>query len=279
MVLVALILATSCGSAAEEPVAKKPAVEISYFANFADQVASGYLNLIVDVTVHNKGLSLFNVSPDKFNVIVKEYSYPVIKSNLISASLKNGEGISGQLTFQVPPEAATTRVGYRMLYTGQDNQKVEWVKIASQTTSETTTADFTPVILISYAEGFMWTKETSTLYMLVEMTIENRGYESFNTSPQYFTLILGDIFGEPGPYAPIPFDGELSDQRDEAYSDLRSYDLQNGGKINGTLAFKVPTFIFKATEPCKINYSGLRTYNIQWKKLPPIPMNSPSTRS
>lgn len=271
--LIMLMLVTNCSSQSSEPTPEiSPAIEITYSAFFAGQTASGYLNLVVDMTIENKGAEPFSTSPTKFSVIVGDYSYVPVQSQLDTVDLTDGDRVSGKLTFQVPPEAASTRVGYQMSYSGQSQQNVEWFKTSNPSISETDTAGFVPVMEIAYSENFMWVEESSSLYLLVDMTIENRGYESFNTSPKYFSLVMGDIFGEASPHHPIPFDGLLSDQRDGSYSNMRSFDLQNGAKISGRLAFKVPTSIFKTTESSKIAYSGVRTYNIQWTKLPPKPM-------
>jgi hypothetical protein len=271
-----LMLVANCSSQPNEPTPEKsiskPAIEITYSSVFAGQTASGYLNLMVDLTIKNKGAEPFNTSPAKFSVLVDDYSYPPVQSDLDAVDMAGGDIMSGQLTFQVPPEAASTRVGYQMSYSGQDRQNVEWLKTSGPSITQTEPSGFVPAVNITYSENYMWVKESSSLYLLVEMTIENRGYESFNTSPKYFSLVMGDIFGEPGPHPPISFDGLLSDQRDGSYSDMRSFDLQNGAKISGRLAFKVPTYIFKATESNKIEYSGVRTYNIQWTKTPPKPM-------
>jgi len=273
MVLAISMLVTNCSYQSSEPTPDiSPAIEITYSALFGEQTASGYLNLVIDMTIENKGAVSFDTSPTKFSVIVGEYSYKVVQNDLKTVDLADGNRVSGKLTFQVPPEAASTRVGYQMSYSGQDQQNVKWLKASTPSLSESDATGFGPVITISCAENFMWVKETSSLYLLVDMIIENRGYESFNTSPQYFTLVLGDIFGESGPHPPIQFDGLLSDQRDGSYSNMRSFDLQDGAKISGTLAFKVPPSIFKSTESSKIVYLGVRSYNIQWIKIPPKPM-------
>jgi len=196
---------------------------------------------------------------------VDNYSYQASESDFQTIDLPDGDKIDGKLVFQVPPVAATTRVGYQMRHSGQTQLNIQWSKQADSPVSAPAS---TPEVSITYSDNYMWVKQTGSLYLLVDLTIENRGYESFNTSPEYFTLILGNILGETSPRPPISFDGTLSDQKDGAYSDLRSYDLQNGGMLRGRLAFPVPTDIQRATERYTINYSGVRSYNIQWSWKP-----------
>jgi hypothetical protein len=242
------------------------AVIIDYSAAFVGQAASGYLNLVVDMTIENRGDDPFNTTPDNFAVEVNDYSYKARESDLPAVELESGDTVSGRLHFQVPPAAATTRVGYTLVYSGAGGHDVEWRRQPDPLSGNTQPAQ--PVVEITYygsADGeYMWESSTRTLYLLVDVTITNRGYESFNTSPEYFSLVIGRIFGQSTPEPPIKFDGGLSEERDEAYSDLRSYDLQNGGTLAGTLAFKVPRTILAATEPYRLEYSGLRAYNIQW---------------
>jgi hypothetical protein len=244
----------------------KPVISITYTGTFAGQTAAGYLNLVVDINIENKGYQSFDTSPAKFSVQVEDYSYTAAEVDLQTVNLADGDQIGGKLVFQVPPVAGTTRVGYQMQHSGQTLHNIQWSERAISAVSSPAS---TPEVSITYSDAYMWVKETGSLYLLVDLTIENKGYESFNTSPEHFTLILGNILGESTPRPPITFDGTLSNQKDGAYSDLRSYDLQNGGKLGGKLAFKVPTDIQRATERYKLEYSGVRSYNILWSWEPP----------
>jgi hypothetical protein len=241
-------------------------IAITYSGTFAGQTASGFLKLVVDVTIENGGYESFNTSPERFSVMVDNYSYHSSESDLRTVDLPDGDKISGQLVFQVPPVAATTRVGYQMEHSPKTLHNIQWLKQANVPVLAPVS---TPEVLITYSDAYMWVKESSSLYLTVNMTIENRGYESFNTSPEYFTLFLGNVLGESVQRPPISFDGVLSDKKDGAYSNLRSYDLQNGGKLSGTLAFHVPPEILLCTERYRIDYSGVRSYNIQWSWKPP----------
>ena len=275
LILATVMLGLSCspatktsppGAPESNTAASNPVIAITYSGTFAGQTASGLLKLVVDVTIENGGYESFNTSPDNFSVTVDNYSYQVLSKDLQTVDLPSGDKISGKLIFQVPPEAASTRVGYEIEHSGRTLHNIQWIK---QAISPDSTLSSGAVVLISYSESFMWVRESRSLYLLIDMTIENSGYESFNTSPEYFTLVMGKILGQDEPPPPISFDGLLSDQRDGAYSNLRSYDLQNGGKLSGRLAFQVPTEIFACTESYRIDYSGLRAYDIQWFKQPP----------
>ncbi len=254
------------GAPASNTEASNPVIAITYWGTFVGQTASGFLKLVVDVTIENGGYESFNTSPERFSVTVNNYSYHSSESDLQTVDLPDGDKISGKLVFQVPPVAATTRVGYQMEHSRKTLHNIQWFKQANSPVSAPVA---TPEVSITYSDAYMWVKESRSLYLLVDMTIENRGYESFNTSPEYFTLVLGNIIGQSSPTPPIPFDGALSDKKDGAYSNLRSYDLQNGGKLSGALAFQVPTEILASTERYRINYSGVRSYNIQWSWKPP----------
>ena len=248
------------------PAASGPAIDIAYSGAFAGQTASGLLTLVVRLTIENTGYESFNTSPDSFSVRVDDYSYGFSDSDLKTTELQDGETVSGELTFQVPPEAATTRTGYNLQHSGQPLHNIRWSKQVGSPSSATSSI---PAVSIVYSDSYMWVKESGSLYLLIYVTIENRGYESFNTSPERFSLVMGQILGEPARRAPIQFDGALSDKKDGAYSDLRSYDLQNGGKLTGTLAFLVPPEILSSTERYTLNYSGVRSYNILWSWKPP----------
>lgn len=271
LILVMLMLGQSCkitspsGTSVSNLSASNPVITITYSGTFSGQMASGFLDLLIDVTIENNGYDSFNTSPESFAVTVGEYSYHSSESDLQTVDLPDGDKIKGKLTFQVPPVAATTRVGYEIEYSGQTVYNIQWVKDNSPVSTQVSN----PEVSIAYSGTYMWVKESSSLYLLVNMIIENKGYESFNTSPEYFRLILGNILGQSTPTPPISFDGALSDEKDGAYSNLRSFDLQNGGKLSGTLAFQVPREILASTERYRMDYSGVRYYNIQWSWKPP----------
>jgi len=268
LVLVAIVsgtaLQTGCAASASSDSDPSGAIVIEYSAAFVGQTASGYLNLVVDMTIENKGVDPFNTTPDNFAVEVNDYSYEVRESDLPAVELAGGDTVSGRLLFLVPAIAASTRVGYQMIHAAADAHNFEWIRQASSSI-----ASDGPEIVITYTGAYMWVPPESQLYLLLDLTIENRGYESFNTAPERFTLVMGEIFGETGSRPPISYDGEFSDERDEAFTDLRSYDLQDGGRLTGKIAYRVPRDILAMTESYRIDYSGVRAYNIRWNYVAP----------
>jgi hypothetical protein len=82
------------------------------------------------------------------------------------------------------------------------------------------------------------------------MTIEYKGYTSFNASPDCFAAVVSN----------------LNCPCDPAMSDRELVSMPYGGKISGKLVFKVP--VGKASSKVGYNlvYSGMRPYNIRWIK-------------
>jgi hypothetical protein len=261
--IVALAM-VGCGPLSSDSSDTTRAIVVDYSAAFAGQTSTGYLNLVVDMTIENRGYESFTASPDVFAIAVDEYAYRASESDMQPVDLLDGEQMRGRLLFQVPAIAASTRVGYELTYSGESDYRFEWLKQTAAAVAATG-----PEILITYTGAYMWVPPESQMYLLLDITIENRGYESFNTAPGRFTLVMGEIFGETGSRPPIGYDGEFSDERDEAFTDLRSYDLQNGGTLSGKIAYRVPKDILAMTESYRIEYSGVRAYNIRWQYVAP----------
>ena len=259
-----LLPLTGCIRPSSVDSSSNAAIVVEYAGVFSGQTASGNLNLVLVMTVRNRGYESFILSPDAFSVEVNGYQYSVQDSDLPPGELVEGDQVSGRLLFRVPAIAASTRVGYKVNYSDAGAFNLEWVRQASPDV-----ASDGPEILITYTGAYMWVPTESQLYLLLDLTIENRGYESFNTAPERFTLVMGEIFGETGSRPPISYDGEFSDERDEAFTDLRSYDLQDGGTLTGKIAYRVPKDILAMTESYRIDYSGVRAYNIHWKYVTP----------
>ena len=120
LILATVMLGLSCspatktsppGAPESNTAASNPVIAITYSGTFAGQTASGLLKLVVDVTIENGGYESFNISPEGFSVTVDNYSYQSSESDIETVDLIDGDKISGRLIFQVPPVAATTRVG------------------------------------------------------------------------------------------------------------------------------------------------------------------------
>ena len=225
-----------------------PTIFITYAAVFTTQDF-----LIVDMTIENKGYDSFNTSPEYFSVVVAngEYSYDPSRSDMETVDLPDGGKLSGKLTFQVPSGTASNRVGFSMKYSGVRLYNVWWNEAPTTTTPGTTdTTVSNPVVIIKYSPAFVLLDSRNML--VVNVSIENKGYDSFNTSLEYFYVMVSNA----------------KYRCDPALSDLRTVDVPNGGKILGKLAFEVPTGTASSKVGYKLVYSGTRLYNVWWVEVP-----------
>jgi hypothetical protein len=109
-------------------------------------------------------------------------------------------------------------------------------------------------IIISYSAkkvnsiGQYGEANSGMVFLVITMNIENHGYEKFHVSPSTFDLIANNIkYGESGSY-----------QLDDA---LARVDILDGGSINGSVAFEVPSNMGSY----QLQYSGIGDYNITYK--------------
>lgn len=166
LTLAMVIVGLSCSSATKislpEAAASNtgvphPVITVTHSGNFAGQTASGFLKLVVDLTIENGGYKSFNTSPSNFSVTVDNYSYPAAENDLQTVDLADGDKISGKLVFQVPPVAATTRIGYQIVNSGQAQYNIQWLKHSNSLVSDPTS---TPEVSITYSDAYMWVKES-----------------------------------------------------------------------------------------------------------------------
>ncbi len=264
-----LITVGGCSSNAvnRDSAGQKPAVTITYDANFEGETPSGYLNLRLEMTIKNKGYESFNTSPSNFLVKVGEYSYQARDSSLETRDLQDGTEIRGKLAFQVPPKAATPRTGFTMTYSGRAPYNIQWVKASAApgAAPESTTSD--PAVNIVYIIDRYWLAAPGTpylevgppgsLFLVAEMTIENKGYESFNIKPEYFSIEASSTARS------------VTAEVQKELIDWRILDIQSNGKYTGSLYFNLPTEVAKSfyAWKYKMNYSGVRPYNIRWTEV------------
>lgn len=83
------------------------------------------------MTIENKGYDAFNTSPEYFSVMVSNarFSCDTAGSDLKTVAIPDGGKISGRLAFQVPSGTASSKVGYRLVYTGTQVYNVWWVEV------------------------------------------------------------------------------------------------------------------------------------------------------
>jgi hypothetical protein len=258
-----------CSPGGAKPASRvaEPVIRITYSTTFAGETAAGNLNLAVNMTIENKGYASFNAQPTDFSVKVDNYSYMAAENSFEALALPDGGSIRGKLVFQVRPQAATSRVGFTMLFSGKTPYEIEWVKSAAAPGKTPAGSASDAVVDITYSTELAWiaapgnrylvVEPPGSLYLVVEMTIVNDGYESFNTSPQFFTLQASSERVS----VPAVVQQELID--------WRVVDLQNQGRHTGVLFFRIPTEIAQSFYrwEYKMHYSGNRAYNVSWEEL------------
>lgn len=127
--------------------------------------------------------------------------------------------------------------------------------ITSQSSSSNPkSAVATQNIIISYSAkkvntiGQYGEANSGMVFLVITMNIENHGYEKFHVSPSTFDLIANNIkYVESGSY-----------QLDDV---LARVDIPDGGSINGSVAFNVPSNIGSY----QLQYGGAGDYNIIYK--------------
>jgi hypothetical protein len=119
------------------------------------------------------------------------------------------------------------------------------------TTTPTSTTASNPVIAITYASNVVLEPESGN-YLLVDMTIENRGYAVFNTSPSYFRASINN--------ATFTYDA--------ARTTLAVMDLPEGGTLTGRVTFQVPLGAGSGKVTVTLAYYGVQIYNVQFFASP-----------
>lgn len=262
---VALCILSSGTGCSSRPLDSGTAVSIAYNADFAGETSYGYLILVIEMSIENPGPEPFEVSPSNFLVKVDEYTYIARENQLVTTALPGGVKLNGKLTFHVPPEAALPRIGYTLAYSGPSAAEINWIKLTPTLTAASTLSN--PSVGIAYSTELLWLSAPGTqylkvdppgrLYLVAEISITNYGYESFNTNPDYFTLMVSH-----------PFLSATAEVEEELI-DWRELSIPNSGKYVGSLAFHVPTDMAQSFYQWnyELVYSGVRDYNIQWTKL------------
>jgi len=97
--------------------------------------------------------------------------------------------------------------------------------------------------------------ETGYTFVLVNLDIENDGYESFETGQFLFCIVVNKVRYIADFYYP----------EEEA---LKSVDLLDGGKISGKIVFEVPEEVLTAGYQLgyRLKTAAGESYNIKWVK-------------
>jgi len=221
----------------------RPFIVIEYTATFASPS-----RLVVTVHIENQGYDSFETSLHRFSVVVNNAEFPAdaAGSDLRTVDLRDGETLTGTLSFEVPSGTASPGVGFSLEYSGDRLYHIWWAEATGTIVPAPSTTISVPVIRVEYSPTFAM---IDSRYMLfVDVTIENRGYDSFRAAPDYFHAVVSNA----------RFDA------DAGLSDLTAVDIPDGGTARGTLAFEVPTGTASSKVGFNLVYSGTRLYKVQW---------------
>lgn len=86
-------------------------------------------------------------------------------------------------------------------------------------------------------------------YLVLDLDIENDGYDSFSTNPFYFYVIVNNV----------KYDVAFMTNLENA---LKLVDLLDGGRISGKLAFEVPEEV--TSLGYQVKYESWEEYDIEW---------------
>ena len=118
----------------------------------------------------------------------------------------------------------------------------------------------TKEIVISYSSRTTdqiagWIKaDPGYTYLIVNLDIENNGYNSFSTNPSNFSAIVNNV----------GYDVAGGTLRLE--NRLKEVDLLNGGRISGEIAFKLPKGVVTTGYQLRYKPSHWGKHNIRWIK-------------
>ncbi len=170
--------------------------------------------------------------------------FPFIGVMILLAVLASCIGCTQQIPISettLPPATATSQVAVPATITA-----TSVTPVATSANTETPTPA-SPVIYIAYEPTFVL-QEGLGQVLILNLAIHNIGYNSFDTSPDYFSVIVNN---KPYKYNP-------------SLSDLRTLNVPNGGKVIGKLGFQVPSGTPSREVGFSMQYSGKQLYNVQW---------------
>jgi hypothetical protein len=112
---------------------------------------------------------------------------------------------------------------------------------------------YSATTLTEIGSGFLSSTPTAeNVYLVLDMTVENQGYNTFSTNPFYFSVIIDNVKYKSS-FLSYDLDNEL-----------KAVDVLDGGKVEGALAFEVPTTVtlsgFQAV------YQAFSNFNVEWIK-------------
>jgi len=132
--------------------------------------------------------------------------------------------------------------------------------LSSWSSSKSVTINPPKAIIIKYSvtitnerKGWLWTMKADPgyTYLVVNLDIENDGYDSFTTGQGLFYVVVKQVKYDTGYYYP---------EKDA----LKSVDLLDGGKISGKIAFEIPEVVLSAGYQFGYRRESWEPYNIKW---------------
>jgi hypothetical protein len=125
-------------------------------------------------------------------------------------------------------------------------------------------------LLFKYAMnyGSIWANG-GCVYLVMNMTITNNGYNSFNTDPSYFFVVAGNTnyaFDASGTYDRAAMGDSL----------WRTVDIPNGGTYAGTLVFQIPFNSIVSSFGYSGYYNQSQSFNIVWASDTPSRAPTPA---
>ena len=96
--------------------------------------------------------------------------------------------------------------------------------------------------------GAVYPERAGDVFLIVNMSIHNQGYDSFSVGPGYFSVIVNSIEYDESAYT-YSLDNYL-----------QSVGVLGGGLMTGSIAYEIP----EGATTFLIQYGGYGTYNIQW---------------
>jgi len=130
---------------------------------------------------------------------------------------------------------------------------------STQTTTKTSAGNSSSGVVINYSlstasqigTGFSTSAPSAgDTYLIVSFNIVNNDSSSFNTNPNYFSVITNNIKYD------YSWDSSNLD------TELKTVDILKNGTLSGDLAFEVPA----NSTTFQLQYSGLDNFNVKWVK-------------
>jgi|GEM_PF-4570542 len=151
------------------------------------------------------------------------------------------------------------------------NQTLNTPGVINQSSNSSAIVNNSPVqtqsIIISYSStveneikytigGYPYTiqPDSGKVFLVVNMTIKNEGYDKFSVNPFYFNAIVNNIqYGyDSNSYYLVNY--------------LESVDVLNNGTLTGSLAFQIP--VSDSSSLLNLTYNApFVSYNIIWSKI------------